>query len=241
VFELSLGAAAICIAIVYLGASVQGSLGIGLGMISSPVLALVDPDFIPAAIVLSVIPLSGTVAWAERAHIERRGVGLALGGRVPGVIIGAFTAAWFSDDALGLLVAASVLIAVVVSLAGVKLAQCDSTVVAAGFASGFMGTTTGVGGPPVALAYQHSDPVTMRATVSAFFVVGALMSVMALTLAGEIGTRQLQLAALILPSVLIGLITARRVSKHLDPTVVRPAVLALCSASAIALLIKTFI
>lgn len=240
-FELSFGAAAICIAIVYVGATVQGSLGIGLGMISSPVLALVDADFIPAAIVLSVVPLSGTVAWAERAHIERRGVGLALGGRVPGVLIGAFTTASFSDEALGLLVAASVLIAVAVSLAGVKLQQRDSTLAAAGFASGFMGTTTGVGGPPVALAYQHSDPVTMRATVSAFFAIGALMSVTALAVAGEIGTRQLQLAVLILPSVLIGLVTARRVSQHLNPTVVRPAVLALSSASAIALLVKTFI
>ena len=43
----------------------------------------------------------------------------------------------------------------------------DRALVVAGLASGFAGTTTGVGGPPMALTYQNSDPATMRATISA--------------------------------------------------------------------------
>jgi uncharacterized membrane protein YfcA len=92
----------------------------------------------------------------------------------------------------------------------------------------------------MALTYQNSDPATMRATVSAFFSIGSVMSIAALWLAGEIGVRQLQLTALILPGVALGVVTARLVKDHLRPEVVRPAVLVICSAAAIALLVGTF-
>ncbi|WP_420450179.1 hypothetical protein [Ilumatobacter sp.] len=63
-----------CLSIVYLGAVMQASTGVGVGILSSPVLLFVDPDFVPGAIVLAVIPLSLTVAVADRAHVDRPGV-----------------------------------------------------------------------------------------------------------------------------------------------------------------------
>jgi len=108
-------------------------------------------------------------------------------------------------------------------------------------ASGFAATTTGVGGPPMALTYQNSDPATMRATISAFFSIGTILSLGALWLAGEVGVRQLQLTLLILPGVALGIITARRVKHLLRPETVRPAVLVICTVAAVALLVETFI
>lgn len=238
---LSVGATLACVAIVYVGATVQGSLGIGLGMISSGVLALVDPDFVPVAIVLSVIPLSGSIAWADRAHLDRRGLAWTLGGRVPGVIAGAAVAAALSDRLLAALVGGSVLLSVVVSVTSRRFEPRDHALVAAGMASGFMGTATGVGGPPIALVYQHRDPAAMRSTMSAFFALGAVLSAVALAVAGEVGERQLRLTALLLPSILLGIVTARLLQHRLQAAYVRPAVLGLCSASAIALLAETFL
>ena len=74
---MSMWVAAACVLVVYVGAAVQGALGIGLGMISSPILALADPDFIPTAIVLSVIPLSGA-GTTEEEHPPRRSTLLSL-------------------------------------------------------------------------------------------------------------------------------------------------------------------
>ena len=217
-----------CVAAVYVGAVVQASIGIGLGMIAAPMLAFADPDFIPAAIMIAVLPLTFTIAWIDRQHIVKRNVGFALIGRVPGVIAGA------------LVVAASVLLAVVASITGRLFQPTDRALVVAGLASGFAGTTTGVGGPPMALTYQNSDPATMRATISAFFSIGALMSIGALALAGEIGVRQWQLTALILPGVGLGVVTARQVKDHLRPEVIRPAVLVICTLASLALLVETF-
>jgi uncharacterized membrane protein YfcA len=230
-----------CAFVVYLGTTVQASLGIGLGMLSSPVLALADTDFIPVAIIIAVIPLSGSVAWSEREHIDRRGAGLLLVGRIPGVAVAALVVTSFSDTVLGLMVAGSVIAAVVVSAVGRKFVAGPSTLLLAGGASGFMATTTGVGGPPVALTYQHDTPETMRATISAFFVIGALMSLVGLMLAGEVTRRTLELTAVLIPSVVLGIITARRIKHRLNADLVRPAVLLLCLLSATALLIRTII
>ena len=239
-FGLSLWIAFACVGAVYVGATVQASIGIGLGMIASPALALADPAFIPAAIMLAVLPLTFTIAWVDRRHVEKRDVGLALVGRVPGTIAGALLVAALSDRVLAVMVAASVLLAVVASITGRLFRPTDPALVVAGLSSGFAGTTTGVGGPPMALTYQNSDPATMRATISAFFAVGAVMSIGALALAGEIGVRQLQLTALILPGVVLGIVTARRVKDLLRPEVVRPAVLVICTVAALALVVKTF-
>ena len=237
---LSVGVAIACIVVVYVGATVQASIGIGLGMIASPMLALADPDFIPAAIMLAVLPLTFTIAWVDRRHVEVRDVGFALIGRVPGTIAGALLVAAMSDELLAAMVAASVLLAVVASITGRLFRPTDRALVVAGLASGFAGTTTGVGGPPMALTYQNSNPATMRATISAFFAIGSVMSIVALSLAGEIGRRQLELTAMILPGVVLGIVTARLVKDYLKPEVVRPAVLVICTAAATALLVETF-
>jgi uncharacterized protein len=237
---LSIGIATACVIVVFIGATVQASIGIGLGMIASPMLALADPDFIPAAIMLAVLPLTFTIAWVDRRHIAPREVGFALIGRVPGTIAGALVVAALSDRFLAVMVAGSVLLAVVASITGRLFRPTDRSLMVAGLASGFAGTTTGVGGPPMALTYQNADPATMRATISAFFSIGSLMSVAALTAAGEIGKRQLQLTALILPGVVLGVFTARLVKDRLRPEVIRPAVLVICTVAAVALLVETF-
>ncbi len=237
---LSVAMTIACVATVFIAATVQASIGIGLGMIASPVLLLADPDFIPAAIMLAVLPLTFTIAWVDRQHIEPRDGGFALIGRVPGVIAGALVVAALSDRVLAVMVAASVLLAVAASITGRLFEPTDRALVVAGLASGFAGTTTGVGGPPMALTYQNSDPATMRATISAFFAVGSLLSLGALALAGEVGVRQLQLTLLILPGVGLGVVTARLIKDRLRPEVVRPAVLVICTTAALALLAETF-
>jgi uncharacterized membrane protein YfcA len=238
-FGLSAAMAIVSVLAVYVGATVQASVGIGLGMIASPVLALADPAFIPVTIVIAVIPLTVSMALAERAHVDQRGFVLAVIGRVPGVVLGAILVAAVGDRVLALLVACSVLAAVIASVAGWHVRTTGPTIVSAGLASGFTGTATGVGGPPMAIVYQHGDPATMRSTISAFFAVGAAMSVTALWVAGQIGSHQLELTLLILPPVILGALTGRLVKGRLHPAVVRPAVLGLCSLAAVALLLST--
>ena len=234
---LSTATTLVCLLAVFIGATVQGSIGIGLGLIAAPVLILADPEFIPATITIAVIPLTLIIAWADRNHVQWRDAGIAVLGRFPGVVAGAIVAATVSDRVLAILVAASVLSAVALSLTNRRIHLTTATLATAGAASGFTGTTTGIGGPPMALTYQHADPVTMRATISAFFFVGAAMSTIALWFAGEVGRRQIELSLLIVPAVIAGALAARIVARFLRPHYVRPLVLGVCAASGFLLLI----
>lgn len=235
-----LGALA-CVLVVYVGAVMQAATGVGVGILASPVLLLVDPDFIPATVVVAVLPLSFSVAIADRRHIDRHGVTAALIGRVPGLILGAIVVASISDTALAFLVSTTVLLGVAVSLTTRRFTPTTPALVAAGFGSGFTGTAVGVGGPPIALTYQHSDAVTMRATISLFFSVGSVLTAIALVVAGELGRRQLELVCVLLPSIGLGLVTARRYKSRLIGSGVRPIVLGMSAFSAVALLVRTVV
>jgi uncharacterized protein len=184
--------------------------------------------------------LSLGVALREYGHIDRRGAGVALVGRVPGAIVGAVAVALTGPRFLAVLVGVSVLAAVAASLASVRFRTTDRAVFVAGMASGFTGTTTGVGGPPMALTYQHSDPAVMRSTISAFFTVGSIMSITALVVSGAMGVRQWQLAALLLPGVVTGFLVSQHYARFLRNEWARLAILSICAASALALLVEEF-
>ncbi|MDG1187570.1 MAG: hypothetical protein P8N13_03850, partial [Ilumatobacter sp.] len=66
-----------------------------------------------------------------------------------------------------------------------------------------------------------------------------LMSLVGLVLAGEVSQRSLELTAVLIPSVLLGIMTAKRVKQRLNADLVRPVILALCLLSAIALLVRS--
>ncbi|MEM8618891.1 MAG: sulfite exporter TauE/SafE family protein [Actinomycetota bacterium] len=228
-----------CVALTYVGAAIQATLGIGLGMLAAPILALIDPSFVPVVIVISVLPVSVAVAVADRAHVETKGIGMALLGRVPGVAVGAFLVAHISDSVLSILVAAAVLAGVAASITTRRFQPTPSALFGAGFGSGITGTAVGIGGPPMALTYQHDDPARMRSSLSAFFAVGTVLSIVALTVADQIGRHELELTALVFPAVMLGWWTARLLQHRVPTEAIRPIVLALCTFSAVALLVQT--
>ena len=239
VFGLSLPLVALCLAVAYVGSAVQSSLGIGLGILGAPVLALIDPAFVPAVIIIWVLPLSVGVAIADRHHVESGRIGTALLGRVPGVLVGAYVVAQVSETILGVLVAATVLLGIVASVTTRRFRPTNATMLGAGFASGVTGTAVGIGGPPMALTYQHEDRATMRSSLSAFFSIGTTLSLVALIVAGEVGGREWQLAALAFPAVMLGWITSRAFQERFPARFVRPAVLGLSAFTAIAVLIRS--
>jgi uncharacterized membrane protein YfcA len=235
---VSVGVALFCVGLAFVGAAVQASVGLGFGLLATPLLAMVDTDFVPGAVLVAIIPLTLSVSIGSFADIDHRGAGLAVLGRVPGVVLGTVVVATVSDRSIAIGLAVAVLLAVAMSVWLPTVAVTPGRTIAAGTVSGFMGTTTGVGGPPMALLFQRMDPRTVRATLSAYFFAGTLLSILSLTIAGELGTRQWRLALLLLPGVVAGVLASRRLRPYLTGHWFRPTLLALCAASATVLLIQ---
>lgn len=228
-------AAALAVSIVLLGSALQASIGVGLGLLAAPTLSLIDPDFIPGALTVCVVPLTVGMTLRERHHIDRS-ILRAVAGRFVGVVVGAWLVASTGQRSVAIVVGLSVLFAVIASATGLRFAPTRRNLLVAGTAAGFSGTVAGVGGPPMALTYQHADPRTLRASLAAFNTIGSMFTIPSLAIAGVIGRRELQLALMLVPGVLIGLWIGRFTIARIPPERVRPFVLVACAGSALVLL-----
>jgi uncharacterized membrane protein YfcA len=235
---VSVAAIVVATLVVAVGASIQGTLGFGLGLIAAPILALLDPALVPGPLLFSILPLSVLVARRERGSLDLEGVRWAIIGRIPGTVLGVGAIAVLSQSALALMVGVVVLVAVALSVAGWQVTPSARTLATAGAASGFMGTATSIGGPPIAMVYQRQAGPEMRASLAAIFLFGGLLSVGLLVASGEFWTGELRHGLLLVPGVLVGYVGSGRLAGFLDRGYTRTAVLALSAVSAAALIVR---
>lgn len=231
--HLSPGDVGIVFVAVLAGALVQGAIGFGMNLVAVPVVALVEPAALPATVVLLGLPLAISMTAHEHHAVDRRGVGWILAGRVPGTFVGVWIVAAVSHDTLSVVVGTSVLLAVGMSLGAPPIPVNPATQAGAGVASGAMGTAAGIGGPPVALLYQHHEGPVMRSTLAATFLFGTILSITMLAVASQVGRDQVLFAAFLLPAVLVGAVLARRFHDALDQAWLRPVVLGFAAVSAV--------
>jgi hypothetical protein len=224
--------------VVATGACIQSAVGFGLGLLAAPVLALYDTDLVPGPLLFVMVPLTVLVARRERSALDFHGLRWAFVGRVPGTIAGSLAVASLPEGGLAVLFGSLVLVAVALSVAGWTLHPTTGTLVTAGAASGFMGTATSIGGPPMALVYQRRSGPELRATLAAYFVVGATFSVAALAVVGEFGGRDVRLGLVLLPGMLAGYALSGRAAKVLDRGYTRAAVLGFAALSSVVLIAR---
>ena len=136
ILDLDWWVAAACLLIMAIGASVQATIGIGMGMLAAPVLGLADPAFLPATIMISVLPLSTGVAMRDWDAVNWEDVRTAFTGRVPGIAIGAVFVALTGPRAVAVVVALSVLTAVAASLPAFGSGRPDATSASPGCSPG---------------------------------------------------------------------------------------------------------
>jgi len=228
-------------AVVMAGAILQGSVGFGLGMLAAPLLVLIDPSLVPAPLLLAALALTLLVAFSERASIDLKGIGWALIGRVPGTFIGAATLAVASQDATTVLVGIIVFVAIGLIGSGVNLSRTPRVLFFAGTLSGFMGTTTSIGGPPIAALYHNAPGAEMRGTMASFFVVGLIVSLSALAFVGRFGLDEIYAGAFLLPGVLAGFAVSRRIAPILDRGYTRAAVLTVSALAGLSVIVQVLV
>jgi uncharacterized membrane protein YfcA len=228
-------------AAVLVGAAVQGSVGLGLGLLAAPVFALLDPSLVPGTILLvtSVLPI--LTSLRELKGVDWRGLACALAGRVPGTAVGVYVVAAHPPAVTAVVVAVVVLGAVALSVLTWKPRPTPRALFTAGVVSGIGGTATSVGGPPVALLYQRASGPTLRSTMGLYFLIGNTVSVSALALAGEVSADDVGRALVLLPFVFAGFVLSGPLRRHVDGPRLRVAVLALSATSALVLLARTLI
>lgn len=225
--------------VVLLGATIQGMVGLGLNLVSAPVVTMVAPSLMPELLLVLAVLLPLFTLARERDDIDWGGLGWVLSARVPGTALGVLFLALFSDRAVAIAVALMVLLAVLLTLRSVEVPVRPATLGTAGLLSGLAGTTTSIGGPPVAILYQHRPPEQIRATLAVLFTVGAGMSLVGIGLSGHLDTQVLPLALVLTPCLFVGAWAGRRLRGVFPENQMRYSVLAVCAAAAIVLLVRS--
>ena len=219
-----------------IAACVQGTIGFGLALTSAPLLALLDPAFVPGPLLVASLPLALAALARERGHADVHGVLTAFAGRVPGTVVGALAVAALPVLFLHVTIGLLVLLGVAVSVWAPRFQPTRRVLLGAGVISGVTGTVAAIGGPPIALVYQHASGPRIRATLAMYFALGTLLSVVALTVTGSFGRHEAVLSAILLPGTVIGFLASGPVLKVVDAGRIRPLVLGAAVLSAIVLL-----
>nr|WP_309082915.1 sulfite exporter TauE/SafE family protein [Chelativorans sp.] len=229
---------ALAVAALLTAGAVQGSAGFGFNMLAAPILAVIDPVFVPGPmlIIAGLVCIGGAVR--EASSIDVRGLGFSLAGRVIAAVLAVLCLGLLDEATFSLVFGTIVLVAVLLSVLGLRIAATPGTLFAAGAASGFMGTLTSIGAPPMAIAYQNSAGPVMRSTLNAFFVFGMVISVTALFLSGNAEWGDVVLAAILAPFAFVGFLFSRWGRAFVDKGRVRVVVLAISTASAVILIAR---
>ncbi|WP_116247162.1 sulfite exporter TauE/SafE family protein [Nocardiopsis sp. FIRDI 009] len=223
------------------GAAVQSTVGLGLGLVAAPVISFLDPTLMPGAMLIAAVLLPVLTLVQEWKHVDWRGVAWGLPARLPGTLAGVWVVATLQPRALAGLVGVMVLTAVVLSVWSFRVRLTPGSLVVAGCLSGFAGTATSVGGPPMALLYQYEPPSRVRATLAAFFLFGASVSLAALGAGGQLDARTVVVGVAALPFVGAGFALGNVVRRRIDGARLRVAMLCVVTVSAIGLLGQAFL
>ena len=220
------------------GCALQGAVGFGANLVAAPLLLLLDDTYVPGPTIAATAVLNLLVIRREGAGQVDPTIRSAVGGQVAGILSAGLLLAVIADEVLSLLFAALVLGAVAMSAVGWHLAKTRTTLTVVGLLAGFMGTVSGIGGPPIALVYQHSDGPTLRGTLARFFMIGNAISIPTLIVAGRLGSEELPAIAVLVPGVLVGYAVSGWLAVHLDKRTARPVILGLSATAAVAVLIQ---
>jgi uncharacterized protein len=222
-----------------LGAAVQGAVGFGANLVAAPLLVLLEDGFVPGPVIVASGVLNLLVTWRSGRGAVDPSVNVAIVGQVVGSLVAGAVIAALPADALSIVFAVLVLIAVAVSIRGRRLAPTRSHLAGAGLASGFMGTISGIGGPPIALAYLGLDGPALRATLARYFLVGNLVAIPILIAIGSLGIDELPECLVLIPGAVLGFFASGWLARHTDRATVRPIVLGLSTAAAVAVIVRT--
>lgn len=221
-----------------IGAALQGVVGFGFGVLSVPILTILNPELTPIPQLILALPLTTSIALRDRRHLDLSGAAWVIVGRFPGGLFGALLLGALAASTLDAVIAGLVLAATLIIASGWSVRRTSFTEFMAGVISGITGTVSAIGGPPVALIYHDSPGATIRSTLSTIFIIGLLINLSILTAFGEIHRSDIVAAAWLLPGMLAGLTMSGFLAKRFDDQVLRRFVLTTAGLASVGLAAK---
>ena len=226
---------------VFIGATIQSSVGIGFG-ITGCIIILTDSSMIPMAILLMGTFLAFSNGILGLKDILIKDLFYAFSGRIAGTLLSVpLISLTIGTNSFLIIFGLLLLITIPLSALKLNLKANNKNITIAGACSGFMGTLTGVGGPPMGIVYQNSKRGNVVATLNMFFGFGALFSVIVLASIDLLNTVIAIKCLFLAPALIMGIIFGRmETTKKFVSSKFKFLILIVCAISASLVLMLAF-
>lgn len=226
-------------------AGCQSVTGFGFALVMVPLLSLaweVKPAVALSAVLSTVtlVPL----LFQARGHVRLERLVPLLVGSFAGIPVGLLVLEVIDPGPLRIVVGGVVLAASIVLYVTPNVAWRDfgvSTPLAVGAVSGVLAGSTSMNGPPVVLYLlgREREIEAFRATLLAFFLPSAVVTLAAFAWAGRLTGDVMVLAGVGLPPLVLGLWLGQRLRDRVRVDVFRTVVLGVLVASSAAVILST--
>ncbi len=230
----------ICAVVLALGCTIQTAMGFGMAIIAAPIMVIVAPQWVPYVLAIMALVLSIGNALQQRQHIDWSAIYAPMLTRIPGTLVGTWLLLIMPVAWLQIAVALMVFMTIVVSLWVKPFQPSRKNLGIAGFVSGITGTTTSIGGPPMALVMQHSGGGHTRANLAVYFIFSCVISLVSYIAVGLFTVELFWQSTSFLPFAVVGYLAGKKLQALVDNRF-RPILLGLCAVSASVAFINAFI
>ena len=185
-FDLSLIELVFISVLLFASAAIQGILGFGFAVISSPILVQIEPLLVPQILSLLALPMAYRIYQREKKEVDWNPFKFLFLGRVIGGPLGLLLLINLNERLLSISVGAIVFFAGVATFNEWTLERNNQTSWIAGSLSGIFAMIAGVGGPPIAILYRGASGKEFRPSLNAVFTFGIIITLSLLFISGEI-------------------------------------------------------
>ncbi|MBK77414.1 MAG: hypothetical protein CL518_02405 [Actinobacteria bacterium] len=185
-FDLSLIELVFISVLLFASAAIQGILGFGFAVISSPILVQIEPLLVPQILSLLALPMAYRIYQREKKEVDWKPFKFLFLGRVIGGPLGLLLLINLNERLLSISVGAIVFFAGVATFNEWTLERNNQTSWIAGSLSGIFAMIAGVGGPPIAILYRGASGKEFRPSLNAVFTFGIIITLSLLFISGEI-------------------------------------------------------
>ena len=224
--------------IILVGATVMGTLGFGLGLVTVPILmVLVDPQSVVVIVNGEIAILTFLLLLQGRHYLDLRLVG---GMALAATPIGVLALDTASPTVLRLTIATVILVLAGLSLFRIPLPFAHTRLAGPvlGFLTSLSVTTLSIGGPLVAIyaLTRGWAPPVIRASLAFYFLVFEVAALLLYVLSGLVDKEDAGNIAILLPAVLVGFALASVLAGRMNAPFFRYAAIGVIIAGGLTLL-----
>ncbi|PVZ70364.1 sulfite exporter TauE/SafE family protein [Pelagibaculum spongiae] len=219
------------LAIMLAAATLHGVIGFGQAVLAAPLLFLLNPEFIPAPILICGIVMSLMNSWRYRSELQLPALANTWAGYLPGSLMGGWMLAIADQQIMSWLLVGVVGIALLVSMTRITIPFNRYTLSAFSVSAGVMGTVSSISGPPLALVWQHQPVNSIRGNLGATFASCNLIALMVLAWHDKLNLHLITLGLSLAPAAILGNWLGSKLAPHVSHHHMRMAMLAVCFIS----------